>query len=167
MQNKEIFIPFRTFDSWQHAQQYAEILEKKGIKYKLEEYDKNINPLSLSSEKEFQIKVRLDDFEKADESVLEEAKIDDLSPDYYLHEFTDDELIEILANPHEWGEIDRIIAPKLLIERGYNMDKLNNKNKINEYAEQLANEQKETEETVVKWKTGQIKKILSNILGWI
>ena len=83
MQNQKSFIPFRRFDSWQNAQHCVEMLEKTGIEYKLEEYDKNPVVLgSLLTEKEFLIKVRRDDFEQADEKLLQAIEItaSDLEP---------------------------------------------------------------------------------------
>jgi len=148
MQDEESLIPFRRFDSWQNTQQFVEILEKMGIEYKLEEYDKNPVVLgSLLTEKEFLIKVRRDDFEDADKLILQatEINIQDIDPNHYLFGFTDEELIEILVKPNEWGEIDRILAQKLLIDREYDIDSLDIENKSKKYAEQLAKEQEQEE----------------------
>ena len=135
MQNQESLIPFRRFDSWQNAQHYVEMSEKTGIEYKLEEYDKNPVVLgSLLTEKEFLIKVRQEEFEQADEKLLQatEINVPDLEPNYYLFGFSDEELIEILVKPNEWGEVDRVLAPKLLINRGYNLENLDIKNNNND-----------------------------------
>jgi hypothetical protein len=135
MQNKETLIPYRRFDSWQNAQQFSEILEKVGIVYKLEEYSKNENVLMFSSEKEFLVKVHQEDFELADKLVLQATEISemDIDPNHYLFGFSDEELMEILVKPYEWGEIDRMLAPKLLKNRGYDLKKLDIESKKEKY----------------------------------
>jgi len=165
MQNKKIFIPFRTLDDWQHVQYYVEIFKKMKIKFELEEYTKNMNVLSsFLTEKEFMIKVHQDDFEKADESVLQATDISDIDLDYYLYDFTDEELMEVLNKPYEWGEIDRKLAHKRLVDKGYDIKKLNNKKKIQEYVEQLVREHEENEKFVEK----EIeKKIIGGLIGFV
>ena len=159
MQNDKSLIPFRRYDSWQNAQRCVKMLEKVGIEYKLEEYDKNPVVLgSLLTEKEFLIEIHNDDFERADELLLQatEINIEDLDPNYYLFGFSDEELIEILVKPYEWGEIDRILAPKLLIDRGYILENLDIKSKQKKYAEQLAREQAAAEAKGMKVAKGWI-----------
>jgi hypothetical protein len=51
-------------------------------------------------------------------SKYNKADINLLPPDYYLFAFTNEELIEIIQNPGDWGEIDYILAVKLLQDRG-------------------------------------------------
>ena len=46
------------------------------------------------------------------------ADINLLPPDYYLFAFTNEELVEIIQNPGDWGDIDYILAVKLLEDRG-------------------------------------------------
>ena len=153
MQNQESLIPFRRFDNWQNAQHCVEMLEKIGIEYKLEEYDKNPVVLgSLLAEKEFLIKVRQEDFEQADEKLLQatEINVPDLDPNYYLFGFSDEELIEILVKPSEWGEIDRAIAPKLLIGRGYDINNLKIDSKKEKHIKELAKPQEESPEKIMK-----------------
>ena len=47
-----------------------------------------------------------------------EKNLANLPQDYYLFSFNNKELLEILAKPDEWGEIDAVLAQKLLRERG-------------------------------------------------
>jgi hypothetical protein len=141
---KETFMPFRRFDSRQEAQQFVEILDKNRVVYELEEYSKNINPLILDSSKEIMIKLRQEDFEQANEFVLEDDDINGLDENYNLYSFTDEELIEIVVKPNEGGELDRTLAPKLLIKRGYDLNNLDIESKKKDYIEELAQSQEET-----------------------
>jgi len=44
--------------------------------------------------------------------------ISELSPDYYLFSFSDDELLEIINKPYEWNNQDVIISRQILETRG-------------------------------------------------
>jgi hypothetical protein len=46
------------------------------------------------------------------------AQIAHAEDDYYLFEFSDAELNEILSKPDEWGDFDYQLAQQLLRERG-------------------------------------------------
>ena len=160
---KETFIPFRRFDSKQEAQLFVEILEKQGVVYELEEYSKNTNPLVFDSfEKEILIKLRQEDFDKTNEFVLENDDEDELDTNYYLYSFTDEELIEILVKPHEWGELDRKIAPKILIKRGYYLNNLDIEGKKNDYVKKLAQPQKESPVLII---AGYLFAFMGGLLG--
>lgn len=160
---KEIFIPFRSFEGEQEAQQFVEILEKNGVIYELEEYLKNTNPLLFDNfEKEILIKLKKEDFERANEFVSTDDDINDLDSDYYLYGFTDEELIEILVKPHEWGQLDRKLAPKLLMKRGYDLNNLDIEGKKKDYINELAKPQKESPVLIL---LGYIFAFLGGLLG--
>lgn len=64
------------------------------------------------------------DFRKA-ERILEtfyEHRLDSVESDYYLFSFTDDELLDIIARPDEWGRMDYILAQKILADRDHPLD---------------------------------------------
>lgn len=50
-------------------------------------------------------------------------QLDNVPEDYYLLTFTNDELLEIVAKPDEWGAFDYQLAQKLLKERGVDITK--------------------------------------------
>lgn len=88
---KENFIPFRDFDRKCEAQRFIDKLEKNGIIYEFEEYSKNTNPLVFNSlEKEILVKLPQEDFEKANDLVLEDEDEKGLDANYYLYNFTDE-----------------------------------------------------------------------------
>jgi len=160
---KEIFMPFRTFESGYEAEQFLETLEKNGVIYELEEYSKNTNPLMFNSlEKEILIKLRQEDFEKANEFVSEDEDINGLDKNYYLYSFTDEELIDILVKPNEWGQLDRKLAPKLLEKRGYDLNNLDIESKKKDYIKELAKPQKESPILII---AGYIFALLGGLLG--
>jgi hypothetical protein len=69
---------------------------------------------------DIRIKLRQQDFNKAN-TVLESyyaTLLDTVDSDYYLFDFTDRELNEIIEKPDEWGQFDYKLAQKILKNRG-------------------------------------------------
>ncbi len=65
------------------------------------------------------VKIPHDYFEKANKVMQQQAQsqLDDINPDYYLFNFTNDELLDVLKDPNEWNYLDQALAKKLLAER--------------------------------------------------
>ncbi len=51
-------------------------------------------------------------------TAITQRQLIDLPNNYYLFDFTDEELIEVVAKPDEWNQLDYLLALKLLKERG-------------------------------------------------
>lgn len=68
----------------------------------------------------YYVRIRLQDFKKADELLMNLAGTDHSVPpeDYYLYSFSNDELTDVLKNPDEWNEFDRYWAKKILEKKG-------------------------------------------------
>lgn len=140
---KETFITYRSCDSKQETEAIEELLKNNSIIYEVEEVSKNTQPLMFdNSEKEFIIKIKQEDYKKANELVLNEVGLDNIDPNYYLLCFSDEELIEILVKPEEWGVFDRTLAPKLLVKRGYNLNELSISSKKKEHIGEMGKAQK-------------------------
>jgi hypothetical protein len=45
-------------------------------------------------------------------------KIQRKDPDYYLLSFSDDELLDLVRNPDEWGPLDYVLAKQILASHG-------------------------------------------------
>jgi hypothetical protein len=113
---------FRTFNSIEEAEPVMDILTNAGIACK------PVNPTdtlasSMAMQRnafEVQILINIEDFDKAEQALLAEAKKNALiiDKDHYLSSFTDDELMEILEKPDEWSEADYIAAQALLKSHG-------------------------------------------------
>jgi len=145
MQKDNTFIPYRRFDTMQIAQEFIEKLNESGIIFELDEYPKETGTLFYNlSENGIQINLCQDDFDKANSITLQDNELNGINEDYYLYDFSDEELIEVLVKPYEWGEIDRTLAPKILIQRGYNLEDLDIEQKKEDYIQALAQPQKES-----------------------
>ena len=118
----EEYLRFKLFPDKQTAEDFAEVLKQNSIQYGIEEdalvFDPSYanNPLS----KDYVITIRQSDFKAASKAYDEyfAKKLGDVPEDYYLYAFTDEELLEILAKPDEWGPFDYQLAQELLKQRG-------------------------------------------------
>ena len=116
-------LQFQKYNDPALAGAIAERLAAAGIHYEIESQHPHIDAAIIGSTPEFSIDLNIapEDFIRA-RQVLEayyEAQLQNIDPDYYLFEFTDQELLEILAKPDEWGIFDYVLARKLLIGRGH------------------------------------------------
>ena len=122
---EELFT-FQKFHEPEVANDIAEKLKGAGIFYKIENDDKMFDPTFARNplQNETRIKLRPEDFEKADGVLAEyyNAYANNVDRDYYLFSFTNRELEEILIKPDEWGKLDYQLAQKILTERGETFD---------------------------------------------
>ena len=75
--------------------------------------------------KEFRVKLKKQDFDKADKLLLSLSadQLNEVDADYYLFEFSDDELMEVLTKSEEWSEFNYLLAQKILRDRGKEVNK--------------------------------------------
>jgi len=116
------FLTFRKFNDIALAKEIAARLEQGDIQYLLEDDSRMFDPSFANNaiDSDIRIKLRPVDFAKGDK-VLEDFyrnSLDTVEEDYYLLSFTDEELMEIVSKPDEWGAYDYQLAQKLLKERG-------------------------------------------------
>jgi len=118
----QTFQSFRKFNDKETAEDFAEVLRDANIMYRLEEdllvFDATFANHPLN--KEYIIKLNPDDFIKASNAyeIYFQKHLDEVESDYYLFQFTDDELKEIILKPDEWGGFDYQLAQKLLKQKG-------------------------------------------------
>lgn len=119
----ETFLTFQKFHDIEIANEIAEQLNQNGIQFLLEENQKtNFDPSFANNPTEpgILIKVRPEDFAIAHKALEDYYKkqLATVEPSYYLFEFSDEELMEIIAKPDEWGDFDYQLAQKILSDRG-------------------------------------------------
>lgn len=114
-------ITFKKFDDIALANALTELLDEHHILYEVEESAQAFNPtFAYNNTKEYAVKIEGEDFTKVTELLnnSENEDINNVGKDYYLFDFTDQELVEILAKADEWGSFDYQLARKILKERG-------------------------------------------------
>lgn len=122
----ENFTVFRNFPTLNQAQKIEALLNENDIQTVI---GNNIPPVDTTFsgstlQHQYEIKIHPSDFAKA-ESILEATTadtMDDIDQDYYLFDFTDEELYDVLIKSDEWNVFDYKLAQKILIERGKVID---------------------------------------------
>jgi hypothetical protein len=116
-------ITFRRFNDLALAYQLVELLKANDVNYVLEEMPDTFDPafrLKDEASKQYAVLLRGEDFEQVEQLLANDiAKtLDDIEKDYYLFEFTDAELIDVVKKADEWNEFDVQLAKKILAEKG-------------------------------------------------
>ncbi len=118
----DFFQEYKTFPTFKQAQEYIEVLDNLGIKYKLENVTPVFDPsfAGNTNNEVVLLMLKKNDFLKADKAFEVEHLIDIASIDksYYLFTFSDSELMDVIVKKDEWNNFDYILAQKLLKERG-------------------------------------------------
>ena len=159
---------FKKFPTLEQANELKELLNENGIESLLAD---NIPPVDVTFsgntlQNEFEIRIKQSNFKKAEEILEKNAEnlIDQIDKDYYLFEFTDEELYEILLKSDEWNAFDYTLAQKILKQRGKSVDKELLNSLKNERLRDLA----KPEENQKPWIfAGYVFSLLGGFLGLI
>ncbi|MEM7086568.1 MAG: hypothetical protein AAF489_10325 [Bacteroidota bacterium] len=149
--NEDDFSIFKRFPVLELAQETAKILNEAGIKTIIAD---NVPPVDITFsgstlQHEIEVRVLPSDFPQA-EAILQkraEQLIDEVSEDYYLFNYTDDELYNILAKPYEWGEVNYILAQQILKKRGKEI----NQEMIDSFKKEQIDELAQPEKNQMGW----------------
>jgi len=119
--NPNQFVTFRKFSDINSTKELTNFLAENNIEYLFEDNSSNLDSTFGSNEfsKEFEVKLKKEDFDRVDK-LMDQISInqEDIDKDYYLFDFIDDELKDLIANKDEWSNFDYLLALKLLKEKG-------------------------------------------------
>ena len=119
---QEDLVSFQMFRSAEDANEIGAILMKAGIGCRVQQQKQFFDPSFAfnKTEPDISLNLRQEDFSKAREVLQEyyEKQLDTVDHDYYLFQFTDQELTEIIRKPDEWGSFDYELAKRILRNRG-------------------------------------------------
>ena len=117
---------YQKFTDLDIANDVADELRSNGIEVIVQESNKssvgNFAATSIDFDAAINLKPR--DFDQADK-VLEiyySKLIENVEEDYYLFDFTREELFEIVSKPYDWGHFDVLMAKNLLNDKGEKID---------------------------------------------
>jgi hypothetical protein len=141
--SKEKPITLRSFTSLDDAEELVKLLKKNDFYAEITE-DSGGN-LDKSFEGEtmlqgFEVVIAPENKAYVEKILLEQAKqlIAEIPSDYYLFQFSDDELIEVIVKNNEWSEFDVALSQKILTDRGIDVKTLNISEKREERIEELS-----------------------------
>ena len=116
------FITYEKFATVPELRELVDLLEANNIPYELED-DVPLVDAAFANPKhhrDYRIKLYAEDFEHVTElrNNIEIPELDEIDPGYYLLDFTDEELIDLISKQDEWSPFDFQLAQKLLKDRG-------------------------------------------------
>ena len=123
---KTKFEYYRSFETAEDSKTLVELLKSNDIEYLLEAPEILIDKAIVGSGllPKAILKLKTSDFSRVNELLETEIENAEISvQDDYLNQLENEELIEILENPDEWSIEDRVVAQKILQERGIEYSK--------------------------------------------
>ncbi len=168
---KEEFVIFQKFNSESQAAEFGSLLSENKIDLLIENISINFDPILSNNEfgKEYCIRIKKNDFEKANDILREKAKteINEIQDDYYLLSFSNEELIDVIEKSDEWNKFDVELAHKLLKERGNEITT----EQINELKKQRIKELSKPEEgqniyIIIGYVSALLGGLLGMFIGW-
>lgn len=117
---------FRQFPTREAAAELQELLLQHGIEASLSGEENEFERLYFGSMTKsfYEVQIAASDFPKANQIVADAEKraIEMIGKDYYLYEYSDKELWEIIEKYDEWSAFDFHLAQRILKERGHTVD---------------------------------------------
>ncbi|MEM7185065.1 MAG: hypothetical protein AAF466_00295 [Bacteroidota bacterium] len=166
--DEEEFSIFRRFSTLEQALELQDQLEAEGIQTIIAD---NVPPVDINFggstlNNEIEIRIAPDDFQKAEELLLQQAEnlVDNVDPEHYLFDFSTEELYEVLIKYDEWSEFDYTLAAQLLEKRGEQVDEQTLTRLKKERINELARPEKGQKGWII---AGYIFAILGGFLGLI
>jgi len=125
--NENQFLTYQKYTDKALASELVELLTKNNIEFLFEDTSDSFDPSFAFNQfnKEYRLKLKKTDFELADKLQIElsDNHLNEIDRDYYLFDFTNQELIEILNKVDEWSLYDYTLAQQILKERGNEINK--------------------------------------------
>lgn len=149
---EEEFVTYKRFSTIEDTEEFIKFLKINNIRFEFENNSllEDVTAVyGTAPQTEFDVKLQKKDFEKVDKLLENEAAetIPLLDKEYYLYNFTNDELYDVINNYDKWNETDYLLAQKILKERG---EKINDEI-AREKKEHRLNELKEPEAAKQVW----------------
>ena len=112
---------FETTPRKEEADYYCTVLQHNNIDFLLDDLQSNFNAITGQSvvDTHYIIRIQQKDFFTANESIHQQLMDDvQLDDDYYLQQFSDNSLIELLIEKEKWSRYDVAAAATVLEQRG-------------------------------------------------
>jgi hypothetical protein len=113
-------ITFQTLQDQSQATELVKLLLENNLQAELK-----ILPLTADNSfvQSYAVEIQTTTLEKAQELLrqINETEMAEIPADYYLYAFNRLELLDVVAQCHEWSELDVVLAQKLLREQGENL----------------------------------------------
>jgi hypothetical protein len=164
--NENDFLTYQHFNDKSEAEELLALLTENKIECFFEDATASFDPSFVNSElnNEYRIKLKKEDFEKADSFLLSitAKQIEGIDQDYYLFEFSNEELLEIISKRDEWSKLDYLLAQKILSDRGHTIEQEELQLIYKKRIEELSKPEKSQISWII---TGYVLVLLGGVLG--
>ncbi len=118
----ENFIEYQRFPTIESAVELIDLLEENDISYRINDslgsFDiaaSNMSPF----DKQVVVFIDEDNFEKVNHLFINDnsPKEENADDDHYLYSFSDKDIIEVIANPEDWAELEVTLAKQIVKQR--------------------------------------------------
>lgn len=120
------FLTYQKFFFLREAEELQELLLLHDVVCIIDDDAPSFDPSFANNQfsREFKVKVKAADFEKADAILSEQFEItsEEIDENYHLLKSTDFELFDILEKPDQWSRFEFFMARKILAHRGLPID---------------------------------------------
>ncbi len=121
-EEQEQLVQLAKFDNAPEAEELQSFLKEKGVESKIEDVTPSVDLTFQGNSlgNEVLVKVNVQDFDKAEELLEGRAARDikNIPDDYYLFQFSDEELMEVIEKADEWSNIDHQLALQIFKSKG-------------------------------------------------
>ncbi len=116
------FIEYQRFPTIESAVELIDILEENDISYRINDSlgSFDIAASSMSPfDKQVVVFIEEENFEKVNLLFINDnsPKEDNTDNDHYLYSFSDEDIIEVIANPEDWAELEVTLAKQIVKQR--------------------------------------------------
>ena len=122
------FVTYEKFATIGELKEFVELLQENNIPYELEDDIQLLDAgfANPNHHRDYRIKLQQADFEPVNElrNSLALLELDQVDQDYYLFQFTDEELIDLISKKDEWSPFDFQLAQKILKDHGKEISSL-------------------------------------------
>ncbi|MEM6361641.1 MAG: hypothetical protein AAF731_16225 [Bacteroidota bacterium] len=115
------------YQSAEELEEVLSLLQSKSVEFKVEKQNKkDLDPSFAVKELVSEYVIHVSDFERANDILdvhLKNQLFTQIPNDYYLLNFSNEELLDIVLKSDEWSKEDYNLAQVLLSKRGYDLSK--------------------------------------------
>lgn len=122
------FIIFKRCIELEEVTNSKNFLVRNGIEALVKEIENPLDAVILGDilSPKYELLIQRKDLDQAEKILYaeteKEIKFIEVESDYYLLDYNNDELIDMLIVPHEWSEFDLVLARKILNQRKFQID---------------------------------------------
>jgi hypothetical protein len=113
------FIEFQKFPDMQDASELLTLLKNNNIPYQIDDSGQRFSLVSNPLDNFVVVKIQEENIQKTNEllSIKEDKDFEKIEDDHYLYTFSDEDIIDAIANQSEWSNLEIKIANKIAKER--------------------------------------------------